>query len=149
MIRLLGNRRGSTFVELAVSAPLFLLFVAGCFQFGYWFYIYNRLENAVRLGARYAALRSYDSSTSTPAADFTTAVQNMVVYANPSGGTQTIVPGLTTQNVSLSVTMSNSTPYWMQVSISSFQINALYGTWTLNAKPVAIFRYGGRFAPGS
>ena len=51
------SRRGSTFIELALAAPLFLLILAGCFQYGYYFFIYNRLENSVRAGARYAALR--------------------------------------------------------------------------------------------
>lgn len=143
------SRRGNAMVEFAVAVPLMATAFASCFQFGYYFYIYNRLESAVRAGARYASLRSYDSSTSTPASDFTTAIDNMVVYASPSGGTTPVVPGLSTSNVNLTVTMNNSTPNLMQVSISGYQINGIFGTWTLSSKPVAAFRYSGRFAPGS
>ncbi|PYT16270.1 MAG: hypothetical protein DMG59_10945 [Acidobacteria bacterium] len=147
--RLMENRRGNAMVEFAVSLPILFLAFYGCFQFGYYFYIYNRLESAVRAGARYASLRSYDSSSSTPADDFLTAVRNTVVYANPSGGTQPVVPGLAAGNVNLTVTMTNSVPAQMTVSITGFTINAFFGTWTLAQKPVATFRYGGRYAPTS
>jgi Flp pilus assembly protein TadG len=144
-----GGRRGSAIVEMAVSMPLLLLFFTSCFQFGDYYYLYNRLESAVRAGARYASLRAYDSSTSTPASDFTTAVRNMVVYASPATGTQAVVPGLSTGNVNLAVTMSNDVPSQMSVSISGYQINGVFGTWTLSNKPVAVFRYQGKLAPGS
>ena len=52
-----GNReRGSAMVEFALSATLIVSFFAGVFQFGYSFYAYNALEEAVRGGARYASL---------------------------------------------------------------------------------------------
>ena len=144
-----GSRRGNAMVEFALAAPMLAVCFTSCFQFGYYFYIYDRLESAVRAGARYASLRSYDSSTSTPANDFTTAVNNMVVYGSPSGGTTPVVSGLSTSNVNLTVTMNNSTPNLMQVSISGYRIDGIFGTWNLGGKPVAIFRYEGRFAPGS
>jgi Flp pilus assembly protein TadG len=136
-------------VEFAVSAPLFLLIFTTCFQFGYYFYIYNRLEGAVRAGARYASIRAYNSTDSTPAGDFATAVNNVVVYASPAGGTQPVVTGLASGNVNLSVTMNNNVPSQMKVSITGYQINAVFGTWTLSGKPVAVFRYEGRLAPTS
>jgi len=136
-------------VEFALSAPLFLILFTTCFQFGYYFYIYDRLEAAVRDGARYASVRAYNSTTSTPASDFAAAVQNVVVYASPAGGSQLVVPGLASSNVNLSVTMNNDVPSQMRVSITGYQINAVFGTWTLSGKPVAIFRYEGRLAPSS
>lgn len=142
-------RRGNAMVELAISAPVLLLAFTACFQFGYYFYIYNRLESAVRAGARYASLRAYDSNSSTPASDFLTAVQNEVIYANPAGGSQAVVNGLVASNVNLIVTMNRNLPYQMTVYISGFQINAVFGTWTLNQKPMATFRYGGRFTPAT
>src|SRR5947209_18054089 len=78
-----SRRRGNAMVEFAVAVPMIVLIFAGTFQFGYYFYIYNRLEGAARAGARYASLRDYNSSTSTPASDFVTAVNNMVVYGSP------------------------------------------------------------------
>ena len=133
-------------VEFAVGAPLFLILFTTCFQFGYYFYIYNRLEGAVRDGARYASIRAYNSATSTPASDFATAVKNVVVYTSPAGGTHLAVPGLASSNVNLSVTMYHGVPSLMKVSIKGYRINAVFGTWTLSGKPVAIFRYEGRLA---
>ena len=126
-------------VEVALSAPLFLIIFTTCFQFGYYFYIYSRLEGAVRAGARYASLRAYNSTASTPASDFATAVKGMVVYANPAGGSQPVVTGLaSSSNVNISVIMNNNVPSQMQVSIAGYQINAVFGTWTLSGKPVAV-----------
>jgi|SRR5215469_1452376 len=147
--RIAGNRRGSAMVELALAVPLILLLFSGAFQFGYYFYVYDQLESAVRDGARYAALRPYDSSTSTPASDFSTAVENMVVYGVPSGGTQPVVTGLSTSNVNLTVSLTNDVPTQMQVSITGVKIYGIFGTWTLNGKPSATFPYGGTLAPPS
>jgi Flp pilus assembly protein TadG len=144
-----SNCRGNAIVELALSAPLFLLIFSTCFQYGYYFYIYNRLEDAVRAGARYASLRAYNSATSTPTDDFTAAVQDMVVYGSPASGSQAVVPGLAPGNVNLSVGMINGVPSQMTVFISGYKINGVFGTWTLSAKPVAVFPYEGRLANGN
>lgn len=147
--RALGNRRGNAMVELALAVPMMLLLFAGAFQFGYYFYVFNELESAVRNGARYAALRPYDSNTVTPATDFSSAVQNMVVYGNPSGGSQPLVRGVSTSNVNLTVTMSNNVPSYMEVSISGITIDGIFGKWTLQGKPFAVFPYGGTLSPPS
>src|SRR5690349_18070475 len=115
-----SKRRGSAMVELAASAPLLLIVFSACFQYGYYFYVYNRLESAVRAGARYASRRSYDSNTSTPSTAFTTAVTNMVVYGSPTAGTQPVVPGLASGNIKLSVTMLDGVPSQMKVYITGY-----------------------------
>ena len=136
-------------VELAIAAPLFLTLFTACFQFGYYFYIYNRLENAVRDGARYASIRAYDSSSSTPSTAFSTAVTNMVLYGSPASGSTTVVPGLKSSNINLSVTMTNGVPSLVKVSISGYSIYAVFGNWTLTKKPAAIFPYEGRLSSSS
>jgi len=141
------KRRGSALVEFALAATILFPALVGTFQIGYALFLYNSLESAVRNGARYAALRSYDSSTATPSAAFTTAVQNMVVYGSPSQGTTTTIPGLTTDKVSLSVAMISGTPDIMTVSISSFTIDAALMQFTITSKPFASYRFQGRFAP--
>ena len=141
------RQRGSSMVELALAVPVMTIAFAGCFQFGYYFYIYGRLENAVRAGARYAAVRNYDSSSETPSTAFSTAVKNMAVYADPGGGTSAVVPGLSTSNVSLTVTMGNNIPSEMTVSISGFQVDTVFKTFTMTGKPFATFRYGGKLSP--
>ena len=111
------------------------------------FYAYDKLETAVRAGARYASLRTYDSSNGTPSSSFLAAVKNMVVYGNPNGGATPVVSGLTADKVALTVNMGASVPQTMAVSINGFQIDAVFGKITWNGKPTAVFRYQGRYAP--
>lgn len=140
-------QRGNAIVEFAVSTALLFPLLAGTFQLGYSLYAYNKLESAVKAGARYAALRTYDSSTATPSAAFTQAIQNMVVYANPNGGTTPIIPGLTTDKIVLSVAMYSGTPDMITVTVSSFQIDAVVARITLAGKPSSSYRFQGRYAP--
>lgn len=146
----LGNRRGSSMLEFSLGAGILFFVFAGTFQFGYTFYQYNLLKNAVRNGAAYAALRPYDSSTSTPSSAFTTAVQNMVVYGDPAGGTTAVAPGLATTNVKLTATFSNGTtgiPTAMKVYIDGYTINSVVSSVTLTKKPQATYAYQGIFEP--
>jgi Flp pilus assembly protein TadG len=141
------GERGNAMVEFALSFGLLFAVFAGVFQFGYAFYVYNTLESAVRAGARYASLRTYDSATSTPSAAYLTAVRNMAVYGNPSGGTQPVAPGLTPEKVTLTVTMEKNVPVRVAVGITNYTIDAVVRSFTLTSKPRATFPYMGRFAP--
>ena len=120
--------------------------LTGTFQFGYAFFIYNELQNAVRQGARYAAFKTYDSSSSTPSTAFSDSVKNVVVYGNPTGGTTPIVPSLTTANVNLQVTYTSGVPAMMTVSIQNYTIDAFLRTFSID-KPAASFSYVGVYAP--
>ena len=141
------KRRGNVLVEFALSLAIFFPLLAGTFQFGYSFYLYNKIQSAVRAGARYAALRDYDSSNATPSAAYATAVKNMVVFADPAGGTVPVATGLTTSHVNVSVTMgSGSTPSAVTVGVNGYQIQAIFGNITLQNKPSATFVYAGRYA---
>jgi len=145
--RVLRCQRGNIMVEFAIGAGVLTSIFAGTFQFGYTFYQYNLLKNAVSDGARYASLRTYDSSTSTASNGFQTAVQNMVVYGDPGGGSSPIAPGLASGNVNLSVTFTNGVPTAMTVSITGYTIGAVFGTTTLNNKPSVTYAYQGVYAP--
>ena len=147
MTRRRRNRRGSALVEFALSFSLLFTLFAGAFQFGYAFYVYNTLEGAVRAGARYASLRVYDSSTATPSSAYLTAVQNTVVYGNPSGGSQAVAVGLTPGNVAVTVGMDRNVPVWITVGISNYTINSVVRSFSLVNKPRATFPFTGRFAP--
>ena len=140
-------RRGSAIIEFALSFALMFPLFTGVFQFGYVFYVYNRLENAVRAGARYASLRTYDSATDTPSDAYLAAVRSLVLYGDPGGGAQPIVPGLATGNVSVTMTMDRNVPRQVSVAIASFQIDAVFTKIQLTGKPRAAFTYVGRFAP--
>ena len=134
-------------IEFAIGATVLTSIFAGTFQFGYTFYQYNLLKNAVSDGARYASLRSYDSSSATPSAAFRQATQNMVVYGNPVGGSNPIAPGLATGNVNLNVVFTNGVPTAMTVSITGYTIGAVFGRTTLTDKPSVTYAYQGIYSP--
>ncbi len=140
-----SKQKGSVFIEFALSFLVLFSIFTGAFEFGYAMFAYNTLVNAVREGARYASLKPYDSASSTPSTAFSTAVKNMVVYANPSPaqGAAPILRGLATSNVNLTVLTSGSAPLQMTVSISNFPLDAVFGTVTLNGKPSVSFPYLG------
>jgi Flp pilus assembly protein TadG len=149
-----SRERGDALIEFALSFFLIFAVFAGIFQFAYSFYVYNTLVAAVREGARYASLKPYDSTITTPSNNFLTAVQNMVVYrdANPANGTPPVVAGLQLSNVALTVTGGPAggtlnAPTEMTVSITGFTVDAVFGTWNLTGKPNCTFPYTGILTP--
>src|SRR5581483_3152848 len=119
--------------------------------FGYTFYQYGKLENAVRAGGRYASMRTYDSGTSNPSPAFLTAVQKMTVYGDPNADTASATPvvsGLTTSNVQVTVTWASG-PKAVTVSITNFKLQSYPGAIRLNGKPYVWFPYLGQWGPPS
>lgn len=141
------TRSGSALVEFGISFAVLISVFTGTFQWGWTFYQYNVLKTAVNNGARYASLRPYDATTTTPCPSFQLAVQNMVMYGDPSGGTKTVVPGLTKQNVNVSAAFTFGAPSSMTVSISGYSINAAFGSMTLTNKPKVTYAYQGVYSP--
>jgi len=142
-----SNQAGSAMVELALVVSVMIPLFTGVFQFGYGFYNYNQVIAAVRNGARYASLAKYDSSTSTPSVAFQTAVKNMVVYGNPTGGSVPLVSGLNTSQVLVSVTTVGGTPDIVTVSLQSWTLDTVFKRFVFANKPAASFRYAGLYAP--
>lgn len=140
------DQRGSSVIELALCFALLVPVFAGTYEFGYALFRYNQLIGAVRAGARYAALETYDSASTTPTDAFLARVRNMVVYGNPAGGTSVASPGLTVSNVALDAAFANSAPVSMTVRLVDYRLDAVFGMFRLNTPKVA-FRYQGRFAP--
>jgi Flp pilus assembly protein TadG len=138
--------RGNAMLEFALAFSFLFSLFTGVFQFGYTYYVYNNLVTAARSGARYASLRTFDSGTGTPSTAYTDAVRNMTVYGDPSGGSQPVVPGLSSANVSLQVDTSNNVPRSVTVGISNYKIDAVFSSFTFN-KPKVTFAYVGRYAP--
>ena len=145
--------RGNALVEFSLSFLLLFLVFGGIFQFGYSFYAYNALVNAVRGGARYASLKPYDSITTTPTPAFLSDVQNMAVYgtATPADGAKPVLQGLLLSNVAVTPTGglagTLTAPTQMTVSITGYTVDAVFGTWNLNGKPNATFPYVGILTP--
>lgn len=144
-----GNRRGSVIVELTLSLTFLCALFLGTWQYGYAFFIYGELEQAVRAGARYASELTYNSASDTPSAGFETAVQNVVVYGDPepAAGATPVAPGLTTNNVALTVTFSSGVPTQMTVAITGYAIPTYFGSATLTGKPTTTFPFVGIFGP--
>ncbi len=141
------GRRGNAMIEFALSFTFLFSALAGAFQFGYSFQIYNTLESGVRDAARYASLRVYDSASSSPSAAYLSAVRNMTVYGDPDGSGTAIVPGLAPANISVTMTFDHGVPYQVTVAVVNYPIDAVFATFTLNNKPAASFPYLGRYAP--
>ena len=87
-----SNERGSTLVEFAIGATVFLTAMFAVLEFGRALWTHNALADAARRGARYATMHA--------SADIGT-VQNVVVYGNEAGSGSPMLPNLTTANVSV------------------------------------------------
>src|SRR6185503_19528620 len=92
-----GRERGSTLVEFAIGATVFLTAMFAVLEFGRALWVHNALSDAARRGARYAVLNPESSEQ---------AVKNVVVYGDPAGGTKPLVENLTTEN-NIKVSYSN------------------------------------------
>lgn len=88
------DEKGSTLVEYAIGASVFIMAVFAVLEFGRALWAHNALTDAARQGARYAVLH-------TPGGAEDTNIKNLVVYGSTSGGTKPIVPGLSTSNVQI------------------------------------------------
>jgi Flp pilus assembly protein TadG len=107
-----SSERGSTLVEFAIALLVFLTAMFAVMEFGRALWVHNALTDAARRGARYAALHS--------TAD-TAAVKNVVVYGDPAGGTQSVVPNLTTANVTVTYTDFALNKGTASVSVTGYQ----------------------------
>jgi hypothetical protein len=134
-------------IEFAIATGILIPAFVGTFQFGYTFHVYNNLNSAVRGGARYGSMQSYDSGTSTPSTAFSTAVKNMVVYGNSAGTGNPVAPGLTTDKVEVVAVMKGAIPSSITVKVTGYTIDALFRTFTFNGKPSTTFAYTGTAAP--
>lgn len=80
-----SGRRGATAVEVALTLPIFILFLAALMEFGHVFMVSHMLKTAAQTGARYG------STEGVTAAQVTTKVQQIVSAAFPSTEAKVIV----------------------------------------------------------
>ncbi|MEP6962455.1 MAG: TadE/TadG family type IV pilus assembly protein, partial [Acidobacteriota bacterium] len=114
---------GTALIEFALSFFVMWAMITGVYGFGYAFYIYNRMLTAVADAASMGAKMDYDTSDNT---SYLTSLKNMVVYGDTIAGTNPIVPGLTTSNVTVTVgTDGNQFPRDITVAIASYSIDGL------------------------
>ena len=107
MIRSSANKpseEGSTLVEFAIGASVFLMAMFAVIEFGRALWVHNALADAARRAARYAV----NQPASTPAGSATSgtnvgpsvdAIRNVAVYGNPGGTGAVMVNNLTPENL--------------------------------------------------
>jgi hypothetical protein len=132
-------------MEFALILPLVLLLAFGITELGRAYYQYNTLSKAIRDGARYVSSHTYSSTNVGHA-------QRLVVYGQTVGGSTPVLPGLTTDMIS--VTPSGGTgpydeinpPQSVTVKVENYPFNALVpAVINLNVtfSPQVMFRYVG------
>ena len=138
------KQRGNSAVEFALGFSLLWACFSGVFQYGYTLYLYNGLQSATTNGVAYASHLNYCGDK---ASAFTTNVQQMVVYGDPtvSSGVST-VPGLTISNVTVTLTPP-SFPKSVRVSIQDFAANALFSNFKFTNKPAVTMMYLANYQP--
>lgn len=144
------SQKGHAMLELAFSAALMVSCLAGTFQFGYTFYVYNQLVTAVGNGARYAATRTYRAAAPQDIQKGAEAIRNMVVYgdAQPASDAIPVVANFKPDQVDVHwVTDAAGAPLAVDVSIRQFDINAVFKTFTFTGRPGVEFPFVGRYAP--
>jgi len=104
--------RGATLVEFAIAATVFLTTMFAVIEFGRALWVHNALSDAARRGARYATVHS---------ANDVAKVKNVVVYGDPDGGTQPLVPNLSTSNVNVVYSNFALNKGTVSVSITDYQ----------------------------
>jgi hypothetical protein len=145
-----NNQSGHAMIELAVCASVMVSCLAGTFQFGYTFYIYNQLVTAVGNGGRYAAMRTYRAASDLDLEKGRAAIRNMVVYgdARPTD-LAPVVAGLRPDQVDVEwVKDKSGTPTAVHVAIRNYPVNAVFKSVSLEGRPGVEFPFVGRFAPG-
>src|SRR5579862_6265021 len=145
-----SRERGHAMLELAVSSAVMISCLAGTFQFGYTFYVYNQLVTAIGNGGRYAAMRTYRAATPEDVEKGKTAIRNMVVFgdAQPVPGATPVVAHFSPDQVDVDWTMDESgAPAWVAVSIREFTVDAAFQKFTFRGRPGVEFPFVGKFAP--
>ncbi len=136
-------------IELAVCAGVMVSCLAGVFQFGYTFYVYNQLVTAVGNGGRYAAMRTYREATASDLEKGRAAIQNMVVY----GDTRPTVLNPVVANLRTDQVQWNGEGRQRRADLGAGgdpQLSCEHGfqSISLDGRPGAEFPYLGRYAPG-
>ena len=144
------DQRGHAMIELAVSSAVMVSCLAGTFQFGYTFYVYNQLVTAVGNGGRYAAIRTYRAASTKDIEKGAQAIRNMVAYgdAQPGPDAQPVAANLTPGQVEVRWVMDGKgAPSAVNVSIRDYKVDAVFKTFTFTGRPGVEFPFVGKYAP--
>jgi Flp pilus assembly protein TadG len=116
-----NSERGVATVEFALTATFFFMMIMVVIIGGHLFWMHNSLVEATRRGARYAANQCNPSVAICPNSSTTVErIKNVVLYGNPTAGSEPIVPGLKSSNVT--VTYSTSPAFGLAAGSVSVKI---------------------------
>ena len=111
------DEQGVQLLEVAIVLPIMLLLFGAVAEFGRYFYEYTTVAKAARVGARYLASKSVNSST-----NYEAQAKSLVVYGNIAGTGTPVLPGLSTANVQVQyVGGTAGVPDLVKVSIVNYQ----------------------------
>jgi len=115
--RFRSDERGVQLLETAIVIPILLVLFGAVAEFGRYFYEYTTVAKAARVGARYLASKSVNSSI-----NYEAQAKNLVVYGNIAGTGTPVLPGLSVANVQVQyVGGTAGIPDLIKVSIISYQ----------------------------
>jgi Flp pilus assembly protein TadG len=140
--------RGVQLVELAIVIPIMLLLFAAVAEFGRYFYEYSTVAKGARVGARYLAAKSANSTSTNWQAN----AKNLVVFGNTAGTGSPILTGLTTANVTVEYQGGTvGVPDLVKVSIVNYKhqpvfdlgkmLNSSSLSLNVDVKPSVTMRY--------
>ena len=98
--------KGLAIIEMAIILPILILLTLAAGEFGRAFIQYSRLSHRVQSAARFVAENALQGTTGVALLTATvhTQARNLVVYGTPSVGTTPAVPGLSPNDVVVTVT---------------------------------------------
>jgi Flp pilus assembly protein TadG len=98
--------KGLAVIEMAIILPILILLTLAAGEFGRAFIQYSRLSHRVQSAARFVAENALQGTTGVALLTATvhTQARNLVVYGTPSVGTTPAVPGLSPDDVVVTVT---------------------------------------------
>ncbi len=121
-----SRQEGSTLVEFAIGASVFLMVMFAVIEFGRALWVHNALADAARRAARYAV----NQPASNPAGTATSgtnvgpsiaAIRNVGVYGNPGGSGAPMVNNLTPANLDVEYTNFGVGRGTVAVTITNYQ----------------------------
>ena len=145
--RFRSDERGVQLVETALVIPIMLLLFGAVAEFGRYFYEYTTAAKAARVGARFLASKSVNSST-----NYELQAKNLVVYGNIGGTGDPVLPGMTINNVDIQYAgVTSGVPDTVTVNIVSYQHQSIVNLGALlkntalstnvDVKPSVTMRY--------
>lgn len=134
----IARQRGVAMVEFTIAVPVLLFLMLGVTELGRALIRFNALTKAVEAGARHAANYALLGTTQNVSLDaqLIGETQNVVVFGNPAGIGQPILPGLVAGNVTVTA-----------VSTSEVRVDATYPYVPLFGSGIPSFGTGANTGP--